>query len=86
LPTRRFEAGDKHFGVKAMFDFGRGSAFEKEIDSFFEVGCGPFDYFSLTGYVKFWTENNIAVMVNTPEFFRHSLTVTVTILCTVIRE
>ena len=56
----RFEAGDKHFCVKATFNFGRISAFKKELDSFFEISRGRFDRFSLTGYVKFRAERNIA--------------------------
>lgn len=56
----RFEAGDKHLGMEAAFDFGRIGAFEKEFDRFFEIGCGRFDRLSLAGYVQFRAERDIA--------------------------
>ena len=55
----RFEAGDKHLGMEAAFDFGGIGTFEKEFDRFFEIGRGRFDRLSLAGYVQFLAERDI---------------------------
>jgi hypothetical protein len=56
----RFEAGDKDLRMEPAFDFGGIGAFEKEFDSFFEIGRSRFDGLSLTGYVQFRAERDIA--------------------------
>ena len=56
----RFEAGDKNLCMEPTFDFGGIGAFEEEFDRFFEIGRGRFDCLSLTGYVQFRAERNIA--------------------------
>lgn len=56
----RFEAGDKDLCMEPALDFGGIGAFEKEFDRFLEIGRGRFDRLSLTGYVQFRAERNIA--------------------------
>jgi len=55
----RFEASDKNLCMEPTFDFGGIGAFEKQFDSFFEIGRGRFDRLSLTGYVQFRAERDI---------------------------
>jgi hypothetical protein len=39
FPMHRFEARDKHFGMKPTFDFRRVSGFKEQFDRYFEIGC-----------------------------------------------